>query len=357
MKFARKADHIEICINKDVNSTKIYWDDVQLLHRALPELDMGSVDLSAELFGKKLAAPIVISAITGGFEGAEKINRNLAQAAAAVGVGMGVGSQRPALENPELALSYEAVKEFKVPLVIGNVGAPQLVAQKKRPAFGIEDCRKAMKMIDADILAVHMNFLQEIVQPEGDTNAAGCLEAIGAVAKQLPVLAKETGAGMTSDMAHELRMKGVKGIDVGGMGGTSFSAVEYHRAVGRSEATLSRLGETFWNWGIPTPLSIIEADVGLPMIATGGLWTGLDAAKAISLGASAAGFSRKMLAPAMESAEAVERELRMLIAELKAAMFLTGARSVEELQAVPYVVTGHLSEWMNALYWEEPEDQ
>jgi isopentenyl-diphosphate delta-isomerase len=356
MKFARKADHIEICLNKDVNATRKYWDDVQMLHKALPGLDMGAIDTSVELFGKKLAAPIIISAITGGFEGAEKINLNLAQAAAEVGVGMGVGSQRPALENPELAGSYEVVKNFKVPLVIGNIGAPQIVAQKKRAAFGVDECKQAMKMIDADILAVHMNFLQEIVQPEGDTNAAGCLEAIGAAAKQVPVLAKETGAGITREMAHELRLKGVKGIDVGGLGGTSFSAVEYHRAVGRNEDTLSRLGRTFWNWGIPTPVSILEADVGLPVVATGGLETGLDAAKAISLGASAGGFSRKMLAPAMDSPEAVARELRMIIAELRAAMFLTGARNVGELQAVPYVVTGHLSEWMNALYWEEPEE-
>ncbi len=357
MKFARKADHIEICLNKDVNASRRYWDDVQMLHRALPELDMESIDLSVELFGRKLAAPIIISAITGGFEGAEKINRNLAEAAAKVGVGMGVGSQRPALEHPELRPSYEVVKEFKVPLVIGNVGAPQLVRQSKRPAFGMEDCGAAMKMVNADILAIHMNFLQEIVQPEGDTNAAGCLEAIGAVAKQMPVLAKETGAGLTAELAHELRVRGVKGIDVGGLGGTSFSAVEHHRAMNRNEEALSRLGETFWNWGIPTPISIIEADVGLPVIATGGLCTGLDAAKAISLGASAAGFSRKMLAPATESAEAVERELGMIIKELKAAMFLTGARNVEGLQTVPYIVTGHLSEWMNALYWEEPEEQ
>ncbi|MDO9538125.1 MAG: type 2 isopentenyl-diphosphate Delta-isomerase [Thermoplasmata archaeon] len=353
MNFERKADHIDICLNKDVNSSRKYWDDVQMLHKALPEVDMNSIDTSIELFGKKLAAPIIISAITGGFEGAEKINRNLAMAAAEVGIGLGVGSQRPALEHAELASSYEVIKEFKVPLVIGNVGAPQLVEQSKRRAFGLEDCKRAMKMIDADILAVHLNFLQEIVQPEGDTNAAGCIGAIGSIAKHLPVLAKETGAGISRDIAQELRLKGVKGIDVGGHGGTSFSAVEYHRAVGRSEETLSRLGETFWNWGIPTPVSILEADVGLPVIATGGLSNGLDVAKAISLGASAGGLSRKMLAPAMESSDAVVKELKMIIAELKAAMFLTGAQSVNRLQDVPIIVTGYLSEWMNAL---EPEE-
>ncbi|MFO7618366.1 MAG: type 2 isopentenyl-diphosphate Delta-isomerase [Thermoplasmata archaeon] len=353
MKFARKADHIDICLNKDVNAARTYWNDVQILHKALPEIDMGGIDTSIELFGKKLAAPIIISAITGGFEGAEKINRNLAGGAAEAGVGMGVGSQRPALEHPELAQSYEAIKEFKVPLVIGNVGAPQLVEQRKRHAFDVGDCRRAMEMINADILAIHMNFLQEIVQPEGDTNAAGCLDAIGKIAKQLPVLAKETGAGISRDVAQELRLKGVKGIDVGGLGGTSFSAVEYHRAVGKNDGVLTRLGETFWDWGIPTPVSILEADVGLPVIATGGLNTGLDVAKAISLGAIAGGISRKMLKSAMESPEVVAKELNIIIAELKAAMFLTGASSVQELQDVPVIVTGYLSEWLNAM---EPED-
>jgi isopentenyl-diphosphate delta-isomerase len=352
MKFARKADHIDICLNKDVNTSRNYWDDVQLLHKAMPEIDMGAIDTSVELFGKELKAPIVISAITGGFEGAEKINRNLAKAAAEVGVGMGVGSQRPALEHAELASSYEVVKEFDVPLVIGNVGAPQLVEQKKRHAFGIEDCKRAMEMVGADILAIHLNFLQEIVQPEGDTNAAGCLDAMGKVARQMPVLAKETGAGLSRDMAQELRLKGVKGFDVGGMGGTSFSAVEYHRAMGMNDETLSRLGKTFWDWGIPTPVSILEAEVGLPVIATGGLNTGLDAAKAISLGANAAGYARKFLCPAMESSEAVVKELNMIIAELKAAMFLTGSSSIQGLQETPVIVTGHLSEWFNAM---EPE--
>lgn len=353
MVFERKADHIDICLNKNVNSKKNYWNDVHLLHKALPEIDMHEIDCSIEVFEKTLTAPIIISAITGGFDGAEKINRNLAEGAARVGVGLGLGSQRPAVEHPELAPTYECIKDYDIPLVIGNVGAPQLIEQNKKKAFGIEGCKKAMQMIDADILAIHLNYLQEIVQPEGDTNAHGCLEAIGDIAKEIPVLAKETGAGLYRDVAQDLRVKGVKGFDVGGLGGTSFAAVEYHRAMAKNEETLARLGETFWDWGIPTPLSILEADVGLPIIATGGLNTGLDAAKAISLGAMAGGYSRKMLAPAMESADAVEKELNMLVAELKAAMFLLGARDVDALQNAPAIVTGHLSEWLNAM---EPEE-
>ena len=353
MVFERKADHIDICLNKDVNASQNYWNNVHLLHKALPEIDMDEVDCSIELFGKTLAAPIVISAITGGFDGAEKINSNLAEGAARAGVGLGLGSQRPAVEHPELAASYECIKDYDVPLVIGNIGAPQLIEQKKRQAFGIEGCKRAMEMIDADILAIHLNYLQEIVQPEGDLNAKGCLEAIGDIAKEIPVLAKETGAGLSRDVAQDLRVKGVEGFDVGGLGGTSFSAVEYHRAMNKGEEILARLGETFWNWGIPTPLSILEADVGLPIIATGGLNTGLDAAKAISLGAIAGGYSRKLLAPAMESADAVEKELNMLIAELKGTMLLTGASNIEALQNTPVIVTGILSEWLNAM---EPEE-
>jgi len=352
MAYERKADHIDICLNREVNADHNHWGSVHMLHKALPEIDMNKIDTSVELFGKELAAPIVISAITGGFEGAEEINRNLAEAAARAGVGLGVGSQRPAVEDPELASSYECITDYDVPLVIGNVGAPQLIRQENRQAFGIDGCRNAMKMIKADILAIHLNYLQEIVQPEGDTKAKGCLDAIGAIAQELPVIAKETGAGLSRDVAQDLRVKGVKGFDVGGMGGTSFAAVEYHRANAKGDERLARLGDTFWNWGIPTPLSILEADIGLPIIATGGLNTGLDTARAIALGATAGGYSRKMLEPAMKSADAVEKELEMLVAELKAAMFLVGAWDVESLQNAPVIVTGHLSEWLNAM---EPE--
>ncbi len=249
MGFERKADHIDICLKDDVNARHNYWDDVSLVHSALPEVDMTDVDTSITLFGKKLAAPIIISAITGGFDGAESINRNLAHGAAKAGVGMGLGSQRPALEDKELSGSYECVKEFDVPLVMGNIGAPQLVKQKDRPALLLDDCQRAMDMVDADVLAIHMNFLQEIVQPEGDANAKGCLDAIGEIASELTVVAKETGAGISQDAAQALKKSGVAGLDVGGLGGTSFAAVEYYRARSRGDDTLSRLGETFWNWG------------------------------------------------------------------------------------------------------------
>lgn len=345
----RKMDHIEICMKDDVCAKRNYWDDVKIIHKALPEVSLDKIDTSVTLFGKKLAAPIIISAMTGGCHDAEKINRNLAYGAAKVGVGLGVGSQRPALENQKFAKSYEVVKEFEVPLIIGNVGVPQLVAQKGRKTFTLEDCKRAIDMIDADVLAIHMNFLQEIVQPEGETNAEGCLNAIGKIADKLPVIAKETGAGISEEVAHSLMQKGVIGLDVGGLGGTSFAAVEYHRAKKRGLEPLARLGKTFWDWGIPTPVSVIIADIGLPIISTGGLRNGLDVARSISLGASAGGLARDLLAAATVGPEEVEKELRMLVTELKAAMFLAGASDVKTLKDAAVVITGETADWLNAM--------
>lgn len=345
----RKMDHIEICMKDDVRAMRNYWDDVKIIHKALPEVSLEKIDPSITLFGKNLAAPIIISAMTGGCDDAEKINRNLAHGAAKVGVGLGVGSQRPALENQKLAKSYEVVKDFDVPLLIGNVGAPQLVAQKGRKTFTLEDCKRAIEMIDADVLAIHMNFLQEIVQPEGETNADGCINAIGKIADKLPVIAKETGAGISQEVAQALMQKGVIGLDVGGHGGTSFAAVEYHRAKKRGLEPLARLGKTFWDWGIPTPVSVIIADVGIPIISTGGLRNGLDVARSISLGASAGGLARDLLAAATAGPEEVEKELKMLVTELKAAMFLAGASDVKALKDASVVIIGETADWLNAM--------
>ncbi|MCK5038014.1 MAG: alpha-hydroxy-acid oxidizing protein, partial [Thermoplasmata archaeon] len=171
MVMPRKAQHIDICLNKPVDSDYDYWQDITLVHNALPEIDMDEIDTSIELFGKTLEAPIIIAAITGGFEGAVEINRNLAIGAGKVGVGMGIGSQRAAIEEPEQSGTYDVVKGNGVPLMIGNVGAPQLIAQGNKPAFGMDECQAAMDMIDADILAIHLNFAQEIGQIEGDTKA------------------------------------------------------------------------------------------------------------------------------------------------------------------------------------------
>ncbi|MFQ6106449.1 MAG: type 2 isopentenyl-diphosphate Delta-isomerase [Thermoplasmata archaeon] len=345
----RKKEHVEIVSEEDVDASYRYWDDIVLIHKALPEIDVDEIDTGIEIFGKKLNAPLIISAMTGGFEEARKINENLAEAAASVGVGMGVGSQRQALEDPSLEDTYSVLREHDIPLRIGNVGAPQLIPQPGEEPLNIEDAERAVAMIDADVLAVHLNFLQEIVQPEGDLKARGCLKAISAVAGVFPVIGKETGAGISREVAVALKKAGVVGIDVGGLGGTSWSAVEFFRAKKRNDLRKQELGKLFWNWGIPTPVSVIWANVGLPVIATGGVQNGLDIARAIVLGASCAGMASRLLPAAKESSEAVEFELKAIIHELLAAMFLTGSADVEELAAKEYVVREPTANWLKEM--------
>ena len=342
----RKAEHVNIILQENVSAEYNYWNDVRLVHNALPEIDLDDIDLHVKFLGKRLEAPLVISSMTGGFGMGKQINANLAKAAAEVGVAMGVGSQRAALEKPDLVPTYAVVKDHGVPLVLANLGAPQLVPQEGKRAYGIADAKKAIEMIDADALIIHLNFLQEVVQPEGDRRAKGCLDAIRKLAAAFPVMAKETGAGISREAASRLKEAGVKAIDVGGLGGTSFSAVEHYRARKEASTLKERLGATFWNWGIPTPASILLADVGLPLVATGGIRSGLDAAKGIALGATLAGMAKPMLEAAKVSADAVVTELRTVVEELKAAMFLTGSTSIEALQDRPAIVSPPTASWL-----------
>ncbi len=343
----RKSDHIEICAKEDLGVGYSYWDDVKLMHNALPEVDLDDIDTSVTLFGRELGAPIVISAITGGYGKAEEINRTLASVAEHFGLGMGVGSQRAALENPELASTYSVIKDFDIPLRIANLGVPQLVKQGLRQPLSVDEGRAAMEMVGAHMLAIHLNYLQEVVQPEGDTRAKGGLKAVERFASSLPVIAKETGAGISRSVALRLRKAGVKGIDVGGLGGTSFSAVEYYRARSAGDRTRANIGETFWDWGIPTPVSVALSSVGLPVVATGGVRSGLDVARAIAVGASSAGLAGRLLPAALEGEEALMAEVGTIVQELKAAMFLVGARDVEGLSAANALVTGRSKEWLD----------
>jgi isopentenyl-diphosphate delta-isomerase len=234
--------------------------------------------------------------------------------------------------------------------VLANVGAPQLVPQKGgREPLTVEDARLAMEMVGADAVAIHLNYLQEIAQPEGDLSAKGCLAAIKSIASHVPVLAKETGAGLSAESALELKKARVAALDVGGLGGTSFAAVEHYRAREAGDELRARVGKTFWNWGIPTPVSLVQADVGLPMVATGGVRNGLDVARAIALGATCAGIARPLLKPAMESPSAVKAELEAIIAELKGAMLLTSSADLEALATKPCVITGGVKEWLGQL--------
>jgi len=347
--ISRKSDHVEICAKEDMRRNYAYWDDVRLVHNSLPEIDLDEVDTSVTLLGRKLDAPIVISAMTGGYGKAEEINRNLASVAAEHGVAMGVGSQRAAVEEPEMARTYEVIKEFDVPLRIANLGAPQLVRQSASSPLDVESGRAAMEMIDAHVLAIHLNYLQEVVQPEGDTRSKGALKAIERFATALPVIAKETGAGVSRETALRLKKAKVRGIDVGGLGGTSFSGVEYYRARAAGDNVRANIGETFWDWGLPTPVSVVLASVGLPVIATGGVRTGLDAARAVAIGASAAGMAGRLLPAALQDREALSAELGTIIDELRAAMFLVGASDVKELARTKALIQGRSRDWLDHL--------
>ena len=280
----RKAEHINICLNQEVTPGRRYWDDIRLIHEALPETDYDEMDTSATVLGKRLEFPFIVNAITGGFEGAKRINENLAKACSELGIGMGVGSQRAAIEGSD-TLSYSVIKDYDIPLVIGNVGAPQLIEQRKRKAFTKDDIAKAMDIIDADYMAVHLNYLQEIVQPEGDLRSQGCFDAIRNLARDFPIIVKETGAGISSSTAKRLSTVGIQAIDIGGMGGTSFSAIEMHRAAAKGDALKAELGATFYDWGIPSTVSLATIESEVPVISSGCILSGLDIARSIAMGA------------------------------------------------------------------------
>ena len=336
-------------LGKDVEGRYRYWDDVQLVHRALPELDFTEIDPSVELLGHRLKAPIVITGMTGGFPDAAKINENLARAAAEVGVAMGVGSERAAVLKGQYPESYAVVARHAVPLKFANIGAPQIIPQRPGdPVVGPAEVRAALDLIHADVLAIHLNFLQEMVQPEGDRRARGALDRIAALAQEFPVLVKETGAGISEAVARQLKERGVRAFDVSGTGGTSFAAVEHYRAVEQGAEREARVGRTFWDWGIPSPVSVLElVPLGLPVVASGGVRSGLDVARAIALGATAAGTAGGVLRAASTSFEATRTELELLVHELKVAMFLTGSRTVADLQKAPYVLTGETRPWLH----------
>lgn len=340
----RKRDHLRIHLDHEVQAGGPIWLPYVLRHDALPETDLDAVDVGASLFGTALGAPLVISGMTGGCDEAHHVNDHLAAAAAEHRIAMGVGSQRAAIELPDLRPSYEVIKEHDVPLVIANLGAPQLVEWGAETA--LEKAEEAVAMVEADVLALHLNFLQECVQPEGDTHGKGVTEILTTLVDglDLPVLVKETGAGIGGPVARRLIDSGVTGIDIGGLGGTSFSAVETYRAAHEADTLHERIGRTFWDWGIPTPMGVEEvhyviedegrdqADRKVELVATGGVKTGLDGAKALALGADAFGMAGAMLRAADRSAQAALDEVAAVLAELRTACFLTGSPDVAALR-------------------------
>lgn len=332
----RKLEHLLICKNYDVEfkDKTTGFEDIELIHNALPEVDKNEIDLSTSVFGKKLDSPLFITAITGGHPSAKEINKQLAIAADTNNIALGVGSQRAACEHPELEDTYTVVRDNAPDcLLVGNIGAPQLNL-----------ANKAVEILDADILAVHLNPLQESIQPEGDLDARGYLESINEITDMvdIPVMAKETGCGISAETAQQLVDAGVKFIDVEGAGGTSWAAVETYRADDRY------FGEMFWDWGIPTAISTAEVvnTVDVPVISSGGIRSGLEAAKAIALGADSVGMALPFLKKSV-SQEELNNFINKFNDSLRIAMFLVGANNIEELKQSKLVIRGKTREWLN----------
>jgi isopentenyl-diphosphate delta-isomerase len=301
----------------------------QFLHEALPEIDLEQIDTGLNLFGRKLNAPILISSMTGGTERAAVINRSIAEAAQAGRVALGVGSQRAALERPELRDTFRMREFAPDALIFANLGAVQL-----NYGYTVDQCKLAVDLIQADAIYLHLNSMQEAVQPEGDTRFAGLAARIEAVCRnlQVPVIAKEVGWGISERSARLLVNAGVAGIDVAGAGGTSWSQVEMHRIQDKSRA---RVAGAFRSWGIPTAESIRmvrRADPGVKIIASGGLHDGVDIAKCIALGAEMGGMAGLFLRAATESGEAVLRLIEEITAQIRICMFGVGAVNLLALQ-------------------------
>ena len=358
----RKAEHLRIAAEENIETTRAPgWDDVHLVHEALPAVDAARVDLSARFLRRTLALPLVIAGMTGGHTGAERVNVTLAEAAARHGLGIGVGSQRAALRDPSLRRTYAVVRE-RAPkaFVIANVGVSQLVAQDDGDPLSAKDIRTLIEMIGANAIALHLNYLEESVQPEGQTRATGLDSAIRRLVRHssVPVIAKETGAGISGSVAKRLRSLGVKAIDVGGVGGTSFAAIEGLRARDRGDAARARLGEVFRDWGVPCAVAVVgSARSGLPIIATGGVRSGLDAAKALALGATVVGVGRPLLQAALDGPAAVDDWIGQFALELRTATFLSGATRASDLSRRAPVVTGDTREWIAQLGYDRPRRQ
>ncbi len=336
----RKADHIKINLEQDVRSAVTTGlENYRFTHEALPELDLSRIDTTVRLFGKPLAAPILISSMTGGTPEAEAINLRLAEAAQLCNIAMGVGSQRAAIEHPEQAKTFQVRRVAPDILLFANLGAVQL-----NYGYGIDECRRAVDMIQADALTLHLNPLQEAVQDAGDTNFAGLAKKIEEVCKkvEVPVIAKEVGWGISERTAKLLADCGVSAIDVAGAGGTSWSQVEMHRA---PDEFTRQLAATFVGWGNPTSDSILNVKKAVPemtIFASGGLKDGLDIAKCIALGATLGGMAGQFLKAAAVSTEKVVELMRLTKKQIEVTMFAAGVGSVDILQKGKLITKSNL---------------
>lgn len=327
----RKADHLRICLDDDVQcrQTTTGLENYRFIHCGLPELGYDQIDISTTFLGKALRTPLLISSMTGGTEQARLINQRLAVTAQNFGLAMGVGSQRVAVEKPELANTFNVRRYAPNALLLANLGAVQL-----NYSYGLDHCQRVVDWLEADALILHLNPLQECVQTRGDTDFSGLMAKIETLCTQLPVpvIAKEVGNGISGSLAQKLIDVGVGAIDTAGAGGTSWARVESERA---KDVKQRRLGQTFADWGIPTADCIVAVRAiapQIPLIASGGLRNGLDVAKTLALGADIAGMALPFLKAADHSEAALDTLTDILIAELKTALFCTGQGNLQALK-------------------------
>jgi len=331
MHTKRKLEQLRVCLDEDVRSmTTTGLERYRLIHQALPEMALDEVDTSTIFLGHRLRAPLLISAMTGGAALGQEVNQRLASAAQELGLAMCLGSQRAAIEDPSLLATYQVRQVAPDILLFANLGAVQL-----NYGYGVAECLRAVESVEANALVLHLNPLQEALQPEGNTNFAGLLGKIAQVCQALPVpvVIKEVGWGISAAVAEELCQAGVAALDLAGAGGTSWSEVERYRSATPAEAEVA---EAFADWGIPTAEALVavrQACPSLPLVASGGIKDGVEVAKCLALGASLAGIAQPLLRSATDSSEAVSGQLQIILRQLRVAMFCAGARTVADLDS------------------------
>jgi len=339
----RKKDHLALCAGDNVNFREktTLFEQVELVHNALPEMHADAVDSSVELLGKTLSAPIVVAAMTGGTDEAAQINQDLARAADTLGLGFGLGSQRAMFVRPHTAWTFKVREQAPNVLLFGNLGVVQA------RGMTTEQIATLCAETGSDALCIHLNPAMEIVQPGGDRDFSSGLETIKRLVEELPIpiIVKETGCGLSRGVASLVRAAGVQHVDVSGSGGTSWVAVEAHRAVDPGERELA---DELWDWGIPTAASLVQLQgLGLQVIATGGVRSGTDIAKAVALGAVAGGLAAPVLkAHRAGGYDGALTYLRRLIHTVRSIMLLTGSRNVSDLQRAPKILGPTLARWV-----------
>ncbi len=343
----RKFEHIIICIEENIeaNYKKTGFQDIEFIHRALPEIDFNEIDTSINIFNHQFNSPILINAMTGGHEVSKKINKNLAKLAKEFNISLALGSQRAAIKDPSLEYTYNIARETAPDaFIIGNLGAPQISDE-----YGMFEINRAIKMIQANAFTIHLNALQECLQSEGDPFYKGVINGLQKIKKdiKIPLIVKETGAGIAKEEIMLLKNLEIDAVDISGVGGTSWAAVEYYRSKDKVK-TLPEITKTFWDWGIPTAVATIEAStIGINLISSGGVRNGLDIAKAIAIGADLVGISLPFLKPAYEDDYNKLKELmEKFIKELKIAMFLTKSKNLNDLKNSNLIISGTTKNWL-----------